>query len=92
MDKNLRRLAIGHKIASDMSPYERSVLLAQRVYMMQDYGNYHISNLPTTYVWTNRFVPEDSSSYPKIPTLPHHEFEALKEASESDSNPAFTLA
>ena len=87
----IRRLAIGHKIAGDMSPYERSVFIAQRVYMMQDYSNYHIDKLPKTYKWTNRFVPEDPSSYPDIPTLPRDDFEALKDASESASNPSFTL-
>ena len=87
----IRRLAIGHKIAGDMSPYERSVFIAQRVYMMQDYSNYHIDKLPKTYTWTNRFVPEDPSSYPDIPTLPRDDFEALKDASESASNPSFTL-
>ena len=84
-------LAMGHKIKGDRSKYARSVLLAHRVYMLQDYSNYHISNLPKTYTWTNRFVPGDPSSYPEIPTLPRHDFEALTEASESASNPEFTL-
>ena len=88
---DIRELAIGHKIKGHRSKYARSVLLTHRIFMIQDYGLYNVSSLPSTYIWTNRFVPEDPASYPEIPTLPRHDFEALKEASESASNAAFTL-
>ena len=87
----LAELAVGHKIKGVRSPYARSVLVARRIYLMQDYGSYHCSRLPPTYVWTDRFVPEDPSSYPELPTLPHQDFERLRTASESDSNSEFTL-
>ena len=91
MPEEICELAMGHKIKGHRSKYARSVLLTHRIFMMQDYGLYNVSSLPSTYVWTNRFVPEDPASYPEIPTLPRHDFEALKEASESASNPSFTL-
>ena len=82
-------MSLAHKIHGVRGAYARSVLLANRTYMMQDYADYNYGTISPNYVWSNRFIPENPTTYPDRPNLSCEEWLALKEATQS--NPDFTL-
>lgn len=86
---SLAEAALSHKIGGVRGAYARSLLLARRIYLMIDWADYNSGLTPDTYIWHDRFIPEDPTTYPQLPDLSPEEWAALKET--SGSNPAFTL-
>ena len=85
----IAEISLAHKVKGVRGAYARSILLANRIYLMQNYADYHSNLLAPEYIWKTRFIPEDPITYPDIPDLSPEEWAALKEATQS--NPDFTL-
>ena len=86
---DLAEAALAHRVGGVRGAYARSVLLSRRVYLMMDWADYNTGAFPDGYLWRERFIPEDLSTYPPLPDLSPDEWATLDEASRS--NPKFTL-
>ena len=81
--------ALAHKITGVRGAYARSVLLTRRIYLMMDWADYNTGKFSSGYIWRERFVPEDVTTYPDLPSLAPDDWAALEDASRSNSD--FTL-
>lgn len=88
--EDLVEMALAHTVSGVRGSYARSVMLSRRTYLMMDWADYNSGRFSDGYLWSERFVPEDVTTYPDLPALSPDEWAALDEPASS-SNSAFTL-